>query len=270
VYRRLLARHTRREYVRIAAAAAGSAVAPAQQPPAPAGPQVESVRLVPAKPVVGRSVSLVVRVKDPVFAIKGVRVDLGERGGRIGGSACRADVGGPGSPFRPGTAVTIRSRFRFRTAGQRRVSFVVTSGGCTGPGLRFSGFVAVTVMPASRRRSTRLLRDSKKLARAANSHTQDMVRRRYFEHEGPNGPTLTERLSRVRYKGSAGENIAYETGPDVTARSIFRSWMESPPHRANMVRRGYRGGGIGVSKRAPEGTSEPGGTFTADFGTARG
>lgn len=120
------------------------------------------------------------------------------------------------------------------------------------------------------RRKAAGLRASRKLRRAAARHTQDMVRRRFFEHEGPGGPTFQARLNRVGYKGSAGENIAYETGPDVTARSIFRSWMDSPPHKANMLRRRFRGAGIGVAERAPVKPPERGGTFTADFGTARG
>jgi uncharacterized protein YkwD len=268
---------------------------------------------VPSKPVVGRPVSLVVRVRDPALPIRGMRVDFGERGSRAGGSACVTDQGAPGSPFKPGPAITIRARYRFTKAGQRTVAFTVTSGGCAGAGLRFSGKLSITVAKAPdgsgsasatiaqgalcshadtpttqvdtrtsraatmclinserRRRGAPQLRASDKLNRAAASHTQDMVRRRFFEHEGRGGPSFSQRLSRVRYQGKAGENIGYETGPNVTPRAIFRGWMDSPPHKANMLRRGFRGAGIGIAKQAPVKPPEPGSTFTADFGAARG
>lgn len=293
-----------------------------QQPP-PTGPQVESARLVPAQPVAGRPVVLIVRARDPALPIRGMRVDFGERGSRAGGSACRIDQRTPSQPFRPGPAVTLRARYRFRAPGPRTVAFTVTSGGCAGAGLRFSGSLAVTVAPRGQapstpapappptvtppataaqgalcshadtpstqidgrtvraatlclinaerqRRAAQRLRVSDKLRRAASAHTQDMVRRSYFEHEGPGGPSFVRRLDRVGYRGRAGENIAYETGPDVTARSIFRGWMDSPPHKSNMLRRAFRGAGIGTSDRAPVRPPERGSTFTADFGSSRG
>lgn len=292
-------------------AAVGGARPPAQTPPAPSGPLVEFARVEPAAPTAGARASLLVRVRDPVLPIRGMRVDLNEPGGRRGGSACQTGAADPGSPFKPGAAVTMRVRFRFKTAGQRKVRFTVTSGDCSGSGLRFNGEVAVVVAPAPpklpvasfaqgalcshadtpttqtavqtiraatmclinaerRRRKAPMLRRSGRLERAASAHASDMVKRRFFEHEGPNGPTFPRRLGRVRYKGGAGENIGYETGPEVTPRSIFRGWMESPGHKANMLRKKYRGAGVGVAKSAPVKPPETGATFTANFGTVAG
>jgi uncharacterized protein YkwD len=110
------------------------------------------------------------------------------------------------------------------------------------------------------------LRTSGKLARAASAHTRDMVARRYFDHQGPHGPSFSQRLHRVRFAGAAGEDIAYQTAtPTATARTIVADWMNSPPHRANILG-GYELAGVGVVARSPLNPPQAGSTFTVDFG----
>jgi uncharacterized protein YkwD len=67
----------------------------------------------------------------------------------------------------------------------------------------------------------------------------------------------------------AGENLAWGA-PDMTARSTARAWMNSPPHRANILRAGWRRIGVAAVH-----VNNPGGYFrgmsdvtivTAEFG----
>jgi uncharacterized protein YkwD len=101
---------------------------------------------------------------------------------------------------------------------------------------------------------------------AAARHSRDMVRRQYFAHESPTGGTL---LSRVRAAGylrgarsyTLGENIAWGTGYLATPARIHQSLMNSPGHRANILRGAFRNVGVGLASGVPE--------RTIDFGTRR-
>jgi uncharacterized protein YkwD len=77
------------------------------------------------------------------------------------------------------------------------------------------------------------------LQNAARAHSQDMLRRGYFSH-GDMG-------ARLRRYGARGprlaENIGWASGRD-RARTIVRLWMQSPPHRVNVLRPGFRRIGI--------------------------
>ena len=118
-----------------------------------------------------------------------------------------------------------------------------------------------------------LLRESAKLRRAARSHSNDMVARDYFDHDTRGGPDMADRILRTGYaRGqgwSLGENIAWGTGSLATAAEIERAWMESPGHRANILRREFREIGIGIAAGAPMPGGEDGATYTADFGVRR-
>jgi uncharacterized protein YkwD len=111
------------------------------------------------------------------------------------------------------------------------------------------------------------------LRRAATAHSTDMVASGYFEHTGPSGTTLVDRLFGAHYVGRnqtwvVGENLAWATGVDATPASVMRLWMASPGHRANILRRSYRDVGVGIVTGVPsDGTA--GATFTADFGGRR-
>jgi uncharacterized protein YkwD len=118
-----------------------------------------------------------------------------------------------------------------------------------------------------------LLRENPRLRRAAAGHSEDMVSRRFFEHTAPGGVTMVDRILRVRYaradQGWAfGENLAWGTGRLGTPRGVMQAWMDSPGHRANVLRRAYRELGIGVVTGIPSG-ADGGATYTADFGVRR-
>jgi len=118
-----------------------------------------------------------------------------------------------------------------------------------------------------------LLKENARLRRAALGHSSDMVSRGFFEHTTPNGVTMVERIMAARYASprvgwALGENLAWGTGNLATPRSIMKAWMDSPGHRANVVKRAYREIGIGVVTGVPS-DRDAGATYTADFGVVR-
>jgi uncharacterized protein YkwD len=100
-----------------------------------------------------------------------------------------------------------------------------------------------------------------------------MVERTYFDHDTQGGPDMAARILRTGYARnqgwSLGENIAWGTGDLGTAGSIQRAWMESPGHRANILRPQFREIGIGIAVGAPVPGGDEGATYTTDFGVRR-
>jgi uncharacterized protein YkwD len=120
-----------------------------------------------------------------------------------------------------------------------------------------------------RRHGLRQLRLNKRLSRAARRHSQDMVRKRYFDHTSRSGASFVDRIRRTGYLTGArrwkvAENIAWGTYWLASPRAIIKAWMDSPGHRANILDRSYREIGIGVATN-----SGPKALYTTDFG-ARG
>jgi uncharacterized protein YkwD len=97
------------------------------------------------------------------------------------------------------------------------------------------------------------LRIGPALTRAARSHSVDMVRRGYFDH----GP-FVQRLRRFGVRAPyVGENLATGTKP-LAAGAIVQMWIASPPHRENLLDRGFRRIGVGLAGGATR-------LVTADF-----
>jgi uncharacterized protein YkwD len=117
------------------------------------------------------------------------------------------------------------------------------------------------------------LRENARLRKAAVGHSSNMVSSRFFEHTTPAGQTMVDRIRETRYvprnaAWALGENLAWGTGSLATPRGILRAWMNSPGHKANIVKRAYREIGIGVVIGIPSGENA-GATYTADFGMVR-
>jgi uncharacterized protein YkwD len=110
------------------------------------------------------------------------------------------------------------------------------------------------------------LRESGKLRRTALGHVGDMLRRRYLGHARAGGPTLSGRLRRVRYVGSAGETIGLGYGTLSSPQAIVGSWMGSTVHHDIVLRAKYRVVGVGVRTGAPV-RLERAATYVANFGT---
>jgi uncharacterized protein YkwD len=111
------------------------------------------------------------------------------------------------------------------------------------------------------------LKANGKLTKASGRHSRDMVRRRYFDHVDPGGRDMTDRLRAVGYgRCRAGENIAWGPGANATPRKMVRMWMESAPHRRNILDSRYRALGLGVAVGSPnKGADDRAATYTTVF-----
>ena len=108
------------------------------------------------------------------------------------------------------------------------------------------------------------------LATAGLGHSDDMVDRGYFDHFTPEGGAFDERILAAGYAGAndgwtLGENLAWGTGELSTPAGLMRSWMNSPGHRANILKGAYREIGIGLRLGTPTGSIE-GLTVSVEFG----
>ena len=117
------------------------------------------------------------------------------------------------------------------------------------------------------------LKGNARLRRAAEGHSADMVRNGFFEHTTPSGTTMVDRILRARYVRRdegwvLGENLAWGTGRLGTPRGAIEAWMDSPGHRANVLKRSFREMGVGIALGVPRGGAS-GVTYTVDFGARR-
>jgi uncharacterized protein YkwD len=120
------------------------------------------------------------------------------------------------------------------------------------------------------------LRLSTTLSAAADTHSRQMVTAGFFSHDSRDGSAFWQRVRRyypARGSGlwSVGENLLWAS-PDLDAAKALRMWLESPPHRKNLLTARWRE--IGLS--AVHATSAPGvykdlevTVVTADFGVRR-
>lgn len=127
-----------------------------------------------------------------------------------------------------------------------------------------------------RSRGLRPLRSNPRLRAAAVFHSQDMGRRGYFEHDSMSGTPFWRRIerfypSRGFRSWTVGENLLWGSDTYGAAFAV-REWMNSPPHRANILSRDWREVGIGAVRfaNAPgEYRGRPVTIVTADFGARR-
>lgn len=81
------------------------------------------------------------------------------------------------------------------------------------------------------------------LRQLARAHADDMFKRGYFSHETPEGVNPFQRMEKSNITfGLAGENLALAPTLDIAHRGL----MNSPGHRANILRNGFLKVGIGV------------------------
>lgn len=86
------------------------------------------------------------------------------------------------------------------------------------------------------------LRVGRALTRAARAHSVDMARRGYFDHGA-----FVRRLRSFGVRAPyIGENLAAGTQP-LTAAEIVQMWVASPPHRENLLDRGFSHVGVGMA-----------------------
>lgn len=94
------------------------------------------------------------------------------------------------------------------------------------------------------------LRSGRRLEQVALAHSLDMATHSYFSHITPQGATPYDRMAqaRIRYQ-SAGENIGVDSGlPDMQMlHRLETAMLNSPEHRANLLRSSFTRVGIGIA-----------------------
>jgi len=115
-------------------------------------------------------------------------------------------------------------------------------------------------------RGLRSLRHNSRLSLASQRHSNDMARRNYFEHGNFVGRIKASRYLQGSGSWSVGENIAWGSGELATPKQIVKAWMNSPPHRHNILHRKFLEIGIGVTRGVPVRQNYDGATYATDFG----
>jgi uncharacterized protein YkwD len=85
------------------------------------------------------------------------------------------------------------------------------------------------------------------LMTSARAHSTDMAVNNFMSHTGSDGSTAWQRMLRAGYVGRwGGENIyaGYSSG---SPRDAFNWWMNSTPHRDNILGQYYRDVGVGYA-----------------------
>ncbi|HWH13024.1 MAG TPA: CAP domain-containing protein [Solirubrobacteraceae bacterium] len=115
------------------------------------------------------------------------------------------------------------------------------------------------------------LTENADLGAAAAAHSAAMVAEDYFDHVGPDGVGVEQRIRATGYVphgpgGAIGENIAAATRSDATPAATVAAWMRSAGHRANILNPDFTVTGLGVTGAVPRLLGRrSGGTYTEDF-----
>jgi uncharacterized protein YkwD len=112
------------------------------------------------------------------------------------------------------------------------------------------------------------LRSSRRLARAADYHSWEMLDADYFAHESRDGGPFDERVRRYVNPRAIGETLAMlgGCGPKA-ARRVVRMWMNSPGHRAILLSSSYKR--VGLGRRTGDLRGSRACVVTADFGSRK-
>lgn len=99
------------------------------------------------------------------------------------------------------------------------------------------------------------LRVDPQLEFAAQTHSDDMARKRSFDSMNPDGNLAVNVLLRdPRFGGFVAENSAAQYfspavgfDPDAMAQGFLQIWLASPSHRQNVVYKDFDRAGIGIA-----------------------
>ena len=130
--------------------------------------------------------------------------------------------------------------------------------------------VSVTCLINERRSDNGIgrVRDNVRLRNAAVGHSQSMVSQGFFSHTSLNGRTFVDRIESTGYMRGArswlvGENLVWGSGELSTPANLVKAWMESPPHRANLLRGRFKELGVGVQRGTPNNAGEQNGVVVS-------
>jgi uncharacterized protein YkwD len=110
---------------------------------------------------------------------------------------------------------------------------------------------------------------SRRLNRAADFHSWEMLDGNYFAHDSRDGAPFDARIRRYAHPQALGETLAMLGGScgRGSAGRIVRMWMNSPGHRAILLSGRYRR--VGLAKRSGSLGSTRACVVTADFASKR-
>jgi uncharacterized protein YkwD len=93
------------------------------------------------------------------------------------------------------------------------------------------------------------LRWADDLLTVARAHSEDMVRRDFFDHRNPDGESPFQRMERngISY-GAAAENIAYNMGYADPVPVAVQGWENSPGHFRNIINPELEESAIGIAR----------------------
>jgi hypothetical protein len=109
-----------------------------------------------------------------------------------------------------------------------------------------------------------VLTEDTQLAAAAQAKADDMAAKGYFSHVSPDGKTPWYWLDSVKYPYTyAGENLAVDF---TDSKDVETAWMNSPMHRANILKSQYTRIGVGIAQGMYQGRET---TFVVQFFATR-
>lgn len=138
------------------------------------------------------------------------------------------------------------------------LAVALTAGhGAAAPSARAAGLVnleAAIVRELNRVRAAHGLRPlsvAQGLETAAAGHSASMLTTGVFEHASADGTSFGDRIRRTYpargfRSWTVAENLLYNTGM-MSAGAAVEAWLESPPHRANMLSAAFREVGVGAA-----------------------
>jgi uncharacterized protein YkwD len=100
---------------------------------------------------------------------------------------------------------------------------------------------------ARRNNGCKALRVDSRLSKAARAYSKDIATYGYFSHTGRDGSSFATRVKRAGYRKPGGENIAYGYS---TPPAVITAWLNSPGHRANILKCKYKAIGVGLAYSA--------------------
>lgn len=96
------------------------------------------------------------------------------------------------------------------------------------------------------------LKWSENLAAVARLHSEDMANVKFFSHRGSDGSMVDERADKLGLGSwlAIGENIAYMRGFNDPGGLAVEKWLESAPHRKNILGPNWKESAVGVAMTA--------------------
>jgi len=85
------------------------------------------------------------------------------------------------------------------------------------------------------------------LLEVARAYSRRMAEEKFFSHADPEGRSVRERVNEAGISWRmVGENLAYSNGYINPVAASLRGWMESAPHKRNLLEVGFQQTAIGV------------------------